>query len=366
MKQKLLFSFLFLSLLNKIFCQIPTGEVLWLKADESVIIDGNNKVSEWKDASLYANNLAQDDPTHQPKLIKNVFGKRSAIFFNGVNGKYFLSNQTSNLTSAGSARTVFIVGLLDSLAIANGGGDYPSAGGTMLTFRRSAPVFAIQTARITNSNAPNADYIYTAGLGTNSNAVAVNSNYYNNSKKCRFIDVFISSGAGTYLRAKQNDKALKVSQTNTIVSDYGATGFTLGDREDFSGQDWQGYIAEVIVYDRELSWLEIAKTEAYLSYKYHDCITNLNESPKLKTPITNNRNIIFYPDPVNNILTVDELPQIGKVYLSIVDLTGAIKANAELNNTSKYSWNISGIEKGNYILYIRYNGSVIVKKFIKQ
>ncbi len=172
MRLRLLLYCFSLFVFNKIICQIPSGEVLWLKTDQSVITDENNKVSEWKDASSYSNNVIQTNSSNQPLLVKNVFGKRPAIFFDGVNGKYFLSNNSSNLTSAGSPRTVFIVGLLDSLATANGGGDFPSAGGTMFTFRRSAPVFALQTARIINTNAPDADYIYTAGLGTNSNVSA--------------------------------------------------------------------------------------------------------------------------------------------------------------------------------------------------
>jgi hypothetical protein len=366
MKLKLLFCCFSLLLFNKIFCQIPEGEVLWLKTDQNVITDENNKVSEWKDASQYANNVTQTNLSNQPSLLKNVFGKRSAVFFDGVNGKYFLSNNSANLTSAGSPRTVFIVGLLDSLATANGGGDFPSAGGTLLTFRRTAPVFAIQTARIHNTNAPDADYIYTAGLGTNSNATAENSNYYDRSKDCEFIDVFVSSGEGTYLRVKQDDKAIKTDQTNTIVSDYGAAGFTVGDREDFSGQDWQGYIAEVIVYNRELTWPEIARTEAYLSYKYHYCFTARQKDSDQGIINSTKPNVTIYPNPVNNILNIDGLPLIGKSYLTITDITGTIKAKTEVNNCTKYVWNISKIQQGNYFISIEHNGSITTKKFMKE
>jgi len=365
MKRKLLFFFFTLFYLQKVFCQIPGGEVLWLKTDESVITDENNKVSEWKDASGYSNNVTQSDVDNQPILVKNVFGKRSAVFFDGVNGKYFLSNQSSNLTTPGSARTVFIVGRLDSNAVANGGGDFPSAGGTLFTFRRSAPVFAIQTARIHNSNAPDADYIYTAGLGTNSNATAEHSNYYDRSQECEFIDVFVSSGAGTFLRVKQDDKAIKVDQINTIESDYGATGFTVGDREDFSGQDWQGYIAEIIVYNRQLTWDEIVKTEAYLSYKYHYCFTSKLKDDDDKSTLPK-QSVTIYPNPVNNVLNVGGLQSIGKSYLTITDLTGTVVAKTESSNTSNYSWNISQVKRGNYLLVVNSNGNTVTKKFIKQ
>lgn len=366
MKQKLLFYCLLLFVFNKTICQIPSGEVLWLIAAQNVTVDANNKISEWKDNSGNNNNVTQSNPLQQPTLVNNVLGKRPAVFFDGINGKYFLSNNSSNLTTAGSARTVFIVGLLDSLATANGGGDFPSAGGTMFTFRRTAPVFSLQTARIHNSNAPNADYIYTAGLGTNSNVSATDEAYYNRSKKCEFIDAFISSGAGTYLKVKQDGKNVSVMQTNATVSDYGDDGFTVGDREDFSGQNWQGYIAEIIVYNRELTSQEILRTEAYLSCKYHYCITSSGDGSNLNITNEFKRNIILYPNPVNNILTIDGLPQTKKVSLSITDLTGTIQSKVELNNSSKYIWDVSKIKPGDYILYIRFNGNTIIKKFVKE
>src|SRR5215471_7797126 len=149
MKQKLLLLYcLSLFVTDKIICQIPKGEVLWLKADENVVMDASNKVSEWIDGSSNGNNVSQTDSLFQPIWVDKALGNKPAIYFDGVHGKYFLSNNFSNLTTPGSPRTVFIVGLLDSLTVDNGGGDFPSAGGTMFTFRRSAPVFALQAARI--------------------------------------------------------------------------------------------------------------------------------------------------------------------------------------------------------------------------
>lgn len=366
MKQKLLFYCLSLFVFEKTICQIPSGEVLWLRADHHVTVDENNKVSQWKDASGYGNNVSQSDPLYQPTWVDNVLRNRPAVFFDGVHGKYFLSNNISNLTASGSPRTVFIVGLLDSSAIDNGGGDFPSAGGTMFTFRRSAPVFAIQAARINHTIAAKADYIYTAGLGTNSNVTASDRRYFDRSKKCEFIDVFISSGAGSYLRVKQDGDSIAVMQTNGIVSDYGADGFTVGDREDFSGQDWQGYIAEVIVYDRELTKHEIMQTELYLVNRYHPCVNPFKDGSNLSAENLTRKDIILYPNPVNNILVIDGLPKTGKVHLTITDLTGIVREVKEINNSSKYLWDISRIKNGNYILYVESDEKIVAKEFIKQ
>ena len=218
MKQKLLLYSMSLFILGKSLCQITKGEVLWLKADKGVVMDVNNKVSEWKDEGKNDNNVSQSNPFFQPVWVDNVLGNKPAIFFDGVHGKYFLSNSISNLTTAGSPRTVFIVGLLDSLAIDNGGGDFPSAGGTMFTFRRSAPVFALQAARINHSVAPKADYIYTAGLGTNSNATAEDRKYYNRSKRCEFVDVFISSGVVSRLYATSSNASPSVGYLSKTIT----------------------------------------------------------------------------------------------------------------------------------------------------
>jgi len=365
MKQRLLLYSMSLFILGKSLCQIPKGEILWLKADQNVVLDVNNKVSEWKDASKNYNNVRQSNPSLQPTWVDNVLGNKPAIFFDGVHGKYYLSNNVTNLTTAGSARTVFIVGLLDSSAVDNGGGDFPSAGGTMFTFRRTAPVFAIQAARINHTVAAKADYVYTAGLGTNSNATTLDRKYYNTSKRCEFVDVFISSGAGSYLRVKQDGDSVAVNQTNSIVGDYGATGFTVGDREDFSGQDWQGYIAEVIVYDRELTKDEITQTELYLLYRYHPpCVNPFNNDDNARNQ-TNPLDIVVAPNPVISNLFISGLPKTS-VHLTITDLAGIVWARAEVNNSATYVWNMSKLKKGSYILKAQFEGGVITKKLLKQ
>ncbi len=52
-------------------------------------------------------------------------------------------------------------------------------------------------------------------------------------------------------------------------------------------------------------------------------------------------------------LTIDGLPQTGKIRLTITDLTGAMQSRVEFNNSSKdYTWDISKIKKRKlYSLY---------------
>ncbi|CAN5431015.1 hypothetical protein BH10BAC2_BH10BAC2_49680 [soil metagenome] len=360
MKRKLLACCISVLLLTSSNAQIPAGEVLWLRADKNVVTDINNKVTTWKDISSNGFSVSQYNPSNQPTLVSNAFGTNPAIFFDGVHGKYFLSNSQFNLMPAGNPRTVFIVGCIDSLATANGGGDFPSAGGTIFTFRRSSPVFALQAAKI-STIAATGTYVYTAGLGTNSNATADRS-FFHKSKVCEFVDTYISSGSNTFLKLRQNGKPVAITQTNSIVSDYGVTGFTVGNREDFSGQDWQGYIAEIIVYDKELTEAEIEQTEKYLTDKY--CCKKTLNKPTQSTPGAENIHVKLYPNPAMNNLQIEGLPSKGKTRLKIVDIKGVTKASAETTN-SNFNWNISQLKEGDYILHIETNGNTITKKFMK-
>ncbi|MES2850026.1 MAG: LamG-like jellyroll fold domain-containing protein, partial [Bacteroidota bacterium] len=263
---------LFLSvLINSINAQIPPGSVLWLRADQQVITGAGNRVTNWNDVSGNNNNVSQGNVSNQPELIQNVFGNMPSILFDGVNGKYFLNNTSINLVPAGSPRTIFIVGKMDCAAVANGGGAFPGGGGALFTFRRTAPIFCVESVTVP----PNGNFVYTAGLGTFSNETVADD--FINTSKFTFVHTYISNGSGTHLQLRQNGQPVIVTpQTpcgplpscDPAIADNGSTGFTVGDREDYIGQDWQGYISEIIVYPTALSTADISQVEQYLSNKY--------------------------------------------------------------------------------------------------
>jgi hypothetical protein len=118
-------------------------------------------------------------------------------------------------------------------------------------------------------------FVYTAGIGTYSNET-VNDNFINTSK-FTFVNTYISNGTGTHLQLRQNGQPVVVTPQNPCVplascnpaiADNSTTGFTVGDREDIIGQDWQGYISEIIVYPTALSLANIQQVEQYLTGKY--------------------------------------------------------------------------------------------------
>lgn len=271
MRLPLLFS-LFLSILvSGVNAQIPSGSVLWLRADQQVITGTGNKVTNWNDVSGNNNNVSQSNTANQPVLIQNVFGNMPSVLFDGVNGKYFLNNTTVNLVPAGSPRTIFVVGKMDCAAVANGGGTFPGGGGTLFTFRRSTPIFGVQAVTVS----PYGNFVYTGGLSTFSNETVADD--FINTSKFTFVHTYISNGTGSHLQLRQNGQPVVVtpqspcgslSSCDPAVNDNGTIGFTVGDREDIIGQDWQGYISEIIVYPSLLSAADIVQVEQYLSNKY--------------------------------------------------------------------------------------------------
>jgi hypothetical protein len=85
-----------------------------------------------------------------------------------------------------------------------------------------------------------------------------------------FVTSFVSRGAGQKLLVAVSGHEQSVNQPGAVGTDAGAAGFTIGSREDIppGAQNWQGDLAEILVYDRELSAEQLAATGAYLATKY--------------------------------------------------------------------------------------------------
>ena len=65
-----------------------------------------------------------------------------------------------------------------------------------------------------------------------------------------------------------NGERQSVSQAGGVGADTGATGFTVGQREDYPTIGWQGLIAEVLVYDRVLPEEDLAVLHQHLTARY--------------------------------------------------------------------------------------------------
>jgi hypothetical protein len=75
--------------------------------------------------------------------------------------------------------------------------------------------------------------------------------------------------------------------------------------------------------------------------------------------------IKLYPNPVEDMLTLEGLNANTKTTLSIVDVQGRVLAKATTTN-SVYTWNIKQLPAGNYYVRIEAGKKVETMKFVKE
>ncbi len=237
----------------------PTDNmVLWLKADADVLdstafpADDFEAVARWKDQSGRGHHVVQPDPNRQPQFVTKSVGSIPAIRFKGKAAN--LHNAVQNVVPSGSPRTLFVVGKAFE----------SSNGGSLFTFRRATggrTVFAAQHVSYSGTY-----YVYSDGVNGTGNSTLPSETL--DVIRQPFVTTFISEGAGKKLQVHLNGRKQPVAQPGAVGSDDGATGFTVGNREDHPGFAWQGDISEVLIYDRVLTPKKQAAVGTYLSTKY--------------------------------------------------------------------------------------------------
>jgi len=233
------------------------GLRLWLRADSGVlgsdggpVIDGL-PVSRWLDRSSARLDVEQAEDGSRPQFVAFGLGSLPTLRFDGQND--FLRNVSNNLVESGAARTVLIVGRA---------GD---RGGSMLTFRRSRAaaggVFTVQEGLYSGTF-----YVYSDGVNAGGNSSLPSSPL--DTVQQPFVTTFVSRGKGEKLEVRINGEPQKISQTGAVGPDDGASGFSIGSREDYPDFNWDGDISEVLVYDRVLGEESLAQAGSYLATRY--------------------------------------------------------------------------------------------------
>ncbi|MDD5705335.1 MAG: hypothetical protein PHR35_05380 [Kiritimatiellae bacterium] len=230
---------------------LADGLKLWLDAGLGVTTNAGGEVSAWADQSGHGN--CATAPSTKPVWSGNALGGKPAISFTGSGG---LANYISNLVTAGAPRTVFAVGK------ANAGGN----GGGLIQIRRAVPgggihVYINELIAYDNDNLLVLYAGDNARIGTNAFALLTSP----------FCATFASPGAGSQPQVYINGGTRGVTWWtggSSIGNDNDATadGFLIGGRAD--GWDWNGDIAELLVYDGLLSAADRATVEMYLRNKY--------------------------------------------------------------------------------------------------
>lgn len=229
-----------------------SGQVLWLDANDASTIldaDGDNAatgtgganngfsgtVRTWVDKSGSGFNVGNATANQQPLYTTGLLNGRNVLTFDGVNDKLI----NTGAVIPGNDYTIFIV------------------------FERS-----IVAGR---------DAVFEMGGGTSRNALFVNENanrlgYYVNNA---FTNSSGAYTAGTYeiVTMMQDTTAINMwrNNSNQISTTAGTrastTGIYVGD-DSSGGDELNGHIAEIIVYDRDLSADERRDVENYLATKW--------------------------------------------------------------------------------------------------
>jgi Concanavalin A-like lectin/glucanases superfamily/Secretion system C-terminal sorting domain/F5/8 type C domain len=342
---KAVFTFLLSSITLFSFAQIPSGTALWLKADAGVTLSGSN-VTQWADQSGNGYNVTQATAANQPTFETNVFNGQPAINFDGSND--FLNNITNNVVMPGAGRTVFIV----AKARCNSTAMY------YLTFRRSTLLCAYQSS-------PGTNFIYSDGVNGINNATYP-SNWWDTIKaKPTLLTAYNSGVAPNKINLRLNQQTVTVSQGGGVVNETGTAGFSVGRREDgpyFSN----GWIAEIIVYNSELSSTDRTTVENYLAAKYGTNNSLPVAAVSTNKPITASSTYGPSPQPrgvddnactdwssgtFNGVYTIDLLNPvtIDKIFLAMFQSpTGSFGAGCKIEvSTNNSTWvtavDLSGI-----------------------
>lgn len=247
---------------------LPTCDaVLWLKADSAVYTNAGitlaadgQSVQQWNDVSGNAFNCSQADVSKRPIWQANAFYGKPAIWFDGVNGNYWLENAVNTpVAIAGNPRTYFVVAKASCDATGY-------KGGHLFTNRRSPNASTLEFVE-------NGAGIYHGGNFCCNHPEVTNVPFAEGQQQ-PFIGSWRTNGTGTNLDFWFNGVS-KITANANFVSDNGNTGYCVGDRRDaFQYQDpngaydWQGHIAEIIVYSRAISNNERIRVENYLKNKY--------------------------------------------------------------------------------------------------
>lgn len=201
------------------------GLSFWVKADTGVTYDGGNAVSQWTDQSDSGWHLAQANAANKPLYVENIINGYPVIRFDGINDYIY-----NNSPVLAQPYTVFIVGKY----IANPDGDYIVDGGI------------------------NCDILNTGGgcfrtyAGTTLGTTPSDTNNH--------IWTIVHNGATSHIMTDETE--ISGNAGATAISD-----IYVGANQ-APGNYANGNIAEILIYNSDLSDANRTIVLAYLNNKY--------------------------------------------------------------------------------------------------
>jgi hypothetical protein len=223
-----------------------------LKADQAnVVLGAGNSVSQWNDISGLANNFFQGDGNRQPTWVPNVLGGRPVIRFDGTTD--WLDVGAGLDSGDRNPFTFFAVtaGTTDPFAM------FDSAPEAANTFRFGAfgppfgsPRYAVETW----------DRSPALAISLNAGGSVLSLRSYDDASTNRVLEVRETSALGT-------NSTSGVGNTNPVVFG-GNGGPNIGTINNGGNGFYAGDLAELIIYNGQLSTLDVEAVENYLRNEY--------------------------------------------------------------------------------------------------
>ncbi|CAB4213862.1 Concanavalin A-like lectin/glucanases superfamily [uncultured Caudovirales phage] len=227
------------------------GCSLWLDASDATTItkDGSNLVSQWNDKSINGYNATQATGAKQPTYTAAGISGKSVLTFDGTDDYMAANDIASIMSGSDKEATIFLVGTTTSAATTQ----YPYFFGNS---GAANPLLGLKY----NSSAFEVVKSDDAGTLLNPSGGTVVSNAVN-------IQGAVISG--TTVDFYQNGTKI-INAGNLDVGTTTINNFTIGSAN-FGGSPalyLSGKIAELIIYNRALSAIEITSVTQYLNAKY--------------------------------------------------------------------------------------------------
>ncbi|MBL9180966.1 MAG: chitobiase/beta-hexosaminidase C-terminal domain-containing protein [Verrucomicrobiaceae bacterium] len=229
------FSILFLVLFVTFAqAQMPpvSGYAGWWRADVGVVTDASGRVQEWQDQSGNGRHFAQSDVNKRPALVSLGIGGQASLRFDGTDDGLL---GASGMNFARPSTVFVVFERVDTGDVFRNGGYVLQSSAEPHWFVRSDGFHSGSWVR----------YGMFPGVGEES------------------LAVMTSSATGTRVHVNGHDWTHDASQ---VTGAPGRLGLGGGEGHGFDPMSQQ--IAEVIVYDRELSDGERQEVEAYLAQRY--------------------------------------------------------------------------------------------------
>ena len=220
---------------------VKQGCVTWLDgADDDVFsYSSGTLVSQWRDKSGNDNHVSQSTTSSQPTRNRTLNSK-SVVDFDGSDD----SLSSSNSLTLSSGHTMFAVTLTDA-------------------FSSDAGLISIQDRLdngITIHTGGYAYFYFGSGSYNTTQSVAASTSYI-------LSKVWTGATSGNRISYKDGTQGYS---TGTMASSHSTGVLRLGQQTTY----YNGYIAEVIIYNRELSQDEITKVHNYLQNKWNISVSD--------------------------------------------------------------------------------------------